>query len=107
MWRHIVPTFKVKFVKDFNALLDKDKLVYEFFVPCHVRAIGSYKIIRAAAYDPSYYSTIFFAKHDTVRIENGARFDTAVRVDQNKKETYYYDSVHPWEMTLIFRLKDR
>ena len=97
--------FKVKYVRDFKASLDKGKLIYEFFVPCHVRAIGTYKMIRAAAYDPSYYSAIFFAKNNTVQIENGAKFETTVRVAQNKEETYYYDSVHPWEMTLKFRLK--
>ena len=97
--------FKVKYVRDFNAFIHKGKLVYEFFVPCHVRAIDTFKMLRAAAYDPTYYSAIFFAKHHTVRIENGERFETTVRVDENKQETYYYDMIHPWEMTLKFRLK--
>ncbi len=26
--------FQVKFIKDFNAVLDNKKLVYEFFIPC-------------------------------------------------------------------------
>lgn len=98
--------FKVKFVRDFKAFIHKDKLVYEFFIPCHVRALGSYKVIRAAVYDPTYYSAIYFAKYNTVRIENGDRFETVVQVDENKNETYYHDTVHPWEMTLKFRLKN-
>ncbi|MBN1625167.1 MAG: DUF1007 family protein, partial [Deltaproteobacteria bacterium] len=53
--------FEVRFVRDFSASLDKNILTYEFFIPCHVTAFSSFKEIRVAAYDPSYYTAVYFA----------------------------------------------
>jgi ABC-type uncharacterized transport system substrate-binding protein len=55
--------FEVKYIKDFVAILENNKLIYEFLVPCHVAAIDRFKEIIVATYDPSYYTAIFFAKN--------------------------------------------
>ena len=54
--------FDVKFIKDFNAVLMNRKLIYEFFIPCHVTASQHAKKITIASYDPSYYTAILFSE---------------------------------------------
>ncbi len=97
--------FKVKFVREFSAALNKGKLSYEFLIPCHVTAIDTFKEFRIAVYDPTYYSAVFFAEKRTVSIENGSSFETVTQIAENKKESYYYDMIHPWDLSLKFRLK--
>ena len=97
--------FETKFVRDFSASLDKNKLVYEFLIPCHVSAAPSYKEIRVAAYDPSYYSAVFFAKYNTLALEKEDKIQYKSRIAENKEETYYQGMVHPWELTFYFRSK--
>ena len=53
--------FQIKWVRDFNAILENRELVYEFFIPCHVTATTQFKSVTVASYDPSYYTAIFFA----------------------------------------------
>jgi ABC-type uncharacterized transport system substrate-binding protein len=97
--------FDVKFIKDFNAILQNRALVYEFFIPCHVTATNDLKKISVAAYDPSYYSAIFFEEKEPVSLTNTNGFDvkTAVREDPDTK--IYYDMVHPWALFMEFRKK--
>jgi ABC-type uncharacterized transport system substrate-binding protein len=54
--------FAVKFVKDFNAILKDNRLVYEFFIPCHVTAVDTPKKLTIATYDPFYYTAIYFTE---------------------------------------------
>ena len=97
--------FQVKYIKDFNAVLDNKKLVYEFFIPCHVTATGQAKEVSMAAYDPSYYSAIFFAKYDPVALTGDEAYEvkTAIREDPDTK--IYFDMVHPWTLFMEFRKK--
>ena len=60
--------FQVKYTTDFTALLDDRRLVYEFFVPCHVSATRNVKKIKVATYDPSYFTAIFFAKNSPLSL---------------------------------------
>ena len=97
--------FPVKFIQEFNAVLDNGTLRYEFFIPCHVTAVATPKKITVAPYDPEYYSAIYFAQ-DSPLYKTGAdefQTDTAVRID--KSTSIYYDMVNPWAMFLSFRQK--
>ncbi len=97
--------FQVKYVTDFSARLEKGKLIYEFFIPCHVTAVKNFKHISIASYDPNYYSAIYFTEHDPYAIENNGPFEVIAQIKEDKSTSFYYDMVHPWTLFLDFRLK--
>ena len=97
--------FKVKWIKDFNAVLKNGKLSYHFFVPCHVKADELFKQIVIATYDPSYYSAIFFAQKRPALVENGDRFVIESSLKKDKSTSIYFGMVNPWALFLKFRLK--
>lgn len=97
--------FKVKFVTDFAARLENDKLIYDFFIPCHVSAIKTFKQVCIASYDPNYYSGIYFADQNPFAMENGNKFEVNAEIKEDKSTSFYYDMVNPWTLFLDFRLK--
>jgi ABC-type uncharacterized transport system substrate-binding protein len=99
--------FEIEIVRDFSASLDEDRLIYEFFIPCHVSAALSYKEIRVAAYDPSYYTAVYFAENNALCLEEEDEIEYKSRIAENKEETYYHGMVHPWELTFYFRSKSQ
>lgn len=54
--------FPVEWATDFNAFMDGGKLVYTFFIPCHVAAPPTPREVKVAVYDPSFF--IFVAYVD-------------------------------------------
>jgi len=98
-------SFKVKWIKNFNAVLKNGKLSYHFFVPCHVKAHKLFKQIVIAAYDPSYYTAIFFAQKQPALVENGDRFVIESSLKEDKSTSIYFGMVNPWALFLKFRLK--
>ena len=97
--------FEVKFVKDFNAILEDKRLVYEFFIPCHVTAIDTPKKITVATYDPSYYSAIYFTQKSPVALAAADPFEVKTAVREDPDTSIFYDMVHPWALFLEFRKK--
>ncbi|MBW2011942.1 MAG: DUF1007 family protein [Deltaproteobacteria bacterium] len=98
-------SFDVQYVLDFQAILIQGKLVYEFFIPCHVKAASSFKEFAISQYDTTYYTYVGFAKDRPSRIEGGAAFEINHRIAENPNETYYFGMMHPVEVILRFRLK--
>jgi ABC-type uncharacterized transport system substrate-binding protein len=96
--------FDVKFVKNFSAELLNKKLVYNFFIPCHVKITRNFKNVRVASYDPSYYSAILFAKKDSVSSNNPDTFEVKTTVKEDKLTEIYYGQVNPWALFLDFRI---
>jgi ABC-type uncharacterized transport system substrate-binding protein len=96
--------FQVKYVKTFNAKIVKDRVVYHFFVPCHVKAVASYKEIRLAVYDESFYTSITLLK-DQVLFEHDEGFTHHHEVALNEEEPFYFGQVYPEEIILKFRKK--
>ncbi len=97
--------FKVKWIKDFNAVLKNGRLSYHFFVPCHVKANELFKQIIIAAYDPSYYTAIFFAQNRPALVKNGDRFVIESSIKEDKSTSIYFGMLNPWALFLKFRLK--
>ncbi len=97
--------FKVKWIKDFNAVLKNGKLSYHFFVPCHVKADKLFKQIVIAAYDPSYFTAIFFAQKRPAFVKNGDRFVIESSLKEDKSTSIYFGMINPWALFLKFRLK--
>ena len=98
-------SFKVKWIKNFNAILKNGRLSYHFFVPCHVKADELFKQIVIAAYDPSYYTAIFFAQKRPAFVENGDQFVIESSLKEDKSTLIYFGMINPWALFLKFRLK--
>lgn len=97
--------FRVKFVKDFNAKIVKNTVVYHFFVPCHVKATSFFKEIRITVYDKSFYTNITLLR-DLIAFRNGSGYEYDHQVKVNKNESFYYGQVHPEEIILRFKKKE-
>ena len=94
--------FAVKFVTDFSARVHKDKLIYQFFVPCHVAGRATPRNIAFSLYDKEYYCAILYIKNP-VAYENDAGFAVEHRLETNRSAAYYYDMVYPEEILLRFK----
>ncbi len=97
--------FKVKYVTDFTARIDNGKLIYQYFVPCHVKASDAFKQTTLAIYDASFYSSFFWSENP-VTLENEKKYNVEHKIETNKNETYYYGQMHPEEMVLRFKKND-
>jgi ABC-type uncharacterized transport system substrate-binding protein len=97
--------FKVQFVTDFSARINKDNLIYRFFVPCHVQAIENIKTVKVAIYDQTFYSSVFLIQNP-VAYKNGSSFDVDHTIEKNKDDAYYFGQIYPEEITLNFRRKN-
>jgi ABC-type uncharacterized transport system substrate-binding protein len=97
--------FKVKYVTNFSAKLEKGKLIYDFFIPCHVSAAKNFKHINIASYDPNYYSDFYFTKQHPFTIENNDGFEVNAQIKKDKSTLIYYDMVNPWALFLDFRIQ--
>ena len=98
-------SFEVKFVKDFNAKIVKNRVTYHFFVPCHIKATSSFKEIRIGIYDESFYTSITLLR-DQILFKHDLAYEHHHKMELNKKEPYYYGQVYPEEIVLRFRKKN-
>lgn len=97
--------FQVKFIRDFNALLENKRLVYEFLIPCHVTAIQQFKKVSIATYDPSYYTAILFAEKEPVSLTSVEAYEVKTAIREDHETKIYFDMIHPWTLFLEFRQK--
>lgn len=97
--------FLVKYIQSFSAELHDKKLIYSFFIPCHVTATSNFKHVSVASYDPSYYSAIFFANKGPVSLDNSESFKIKTAIKEDKSTSIYYGQVNPWALFLDFRTK--
>jgi len=97
--------FKVSYITDFSAKLIDNKLLYEFFVPCHVVGTSSIKQVIVASYDPTYYSAIYFVEKKSVSIERGGKFKIRTVIREDASTSIYFGMVHPLALFLEFSLK--
>ena len=97
--------FKVKLVSDFTAALKENQLVYEFMIPCHVRATKRYKEFRVSQYDREYYSAVFYAREKPFTYEGTSSFDIEHWAEKNPDDSYYFGQIVPIELITKFKLK--
>lgn len=97
--------FEVKFARDFSACLDNNRVIYTFFIPCHVSAVALYKEIKISIYDNSYYVDVALAGKNPVHVEHASRIDFQHKIVDNTKKPYYYGQIFPQEIILKFRKK--
>lgn len=52
--------FEAKWFRDFAASLDQGRLIYRFFVPCHVSAGEAFRDVRVAVFDQTFYTSVAY-----------------------------------------------
>ena len=98
--------FPVKFVTEFFAEVRENHLIYTFFIPCHIAAASSYKEIKIAMYDSTYYVDVSLMNKPPVRFEDGDAMEYTYRIADNTQALYYYGQIAPQEIILNFRKKE-
>lgn len=98
--------FKVRYVQGFSASICKNKVIYNFFVPCHVTAISTFKEVRISIYDKENYCNISLAQNNSVQFENISSIDFHHQIAKNTEEPYYFGMLFPEEIILKFRGKN-
>jgi ABC-type uncharacterized transport system substrate-binding protein len=68
--------FEIKWVTDFSAEVRNDRLVYKFFVPCHITATSAYKSINITVTDETFYTDIALLKKTPEYDYAGKSFET-------------------------------
>ena len=95
--------FKVQYIRDFFAEVENGKLVYRFFVPCHVSATSSLKEILVSIYDDSYY-TDMAPVPDALSFQGSAdRYQIEYSTDEKSEFAYYFRMIVPRAVTVKFR----
>ena len=97
-------TFKVKWIRDFSSHLSGGRLIYRFFIPCHVKAVSNFKEVIITPYDPTYYAAVDFAD-PPVSFKGGPDFKVVYKLAKNPKK-YYYGMIHPVDLIMKFRRKN-
>jgi ABC-type uncharacterized transport system substrate-binding protein len=85
--------------------LNDNKLTYEFFVPCHLKATSTTKHVTVASYDPTSYTAVYFADKDKIDLEQGENFEVKSKIREDTETSIYFGMVHPWALFLDFSLK--
>jgi ABC-type uncharacterized transport system substrate-binding protein len=96
--------FKTKYVTDFSAALNDGQLSYTFFVPCHVRAIDTFKTIALSIYDQTYYCSVSLAP-EPLSLVNDQGFHVRKKIKTNRDKAYYYGQIYPEEIIIRFKKK--
>jgi len=96
--------FPVKQVKDFNAIVKNNRLVYTFFIPCYIAADKKSKTVTLGIYDSTFYASFEF-KTKSVTFSNGKNFEFKVKKHDNTSKKYYYGQISPVEFIIHFRRK--
>lgn len=98
--------FKVQYIREFSAELKDGKLIYRFLIPCNVKAVAAYKQFVISQYDPTYYTSVFFAEENPIILKGAKGLDAGYHIEKNLKKSFYYGQIHPLEVVLKFRKKN-
>ena len=93
----------LKSIEDYKVSLIDNKIVFSFFIPFKTKAKLKNTEIILSQYDKDYFSFISFADKKPVTLVNDGNFQSYFNIEENKKEAYYFGSVHP--IALILRFK--
>ena len=94
--------FNVTYVKEFSAEVHDNRLVYRFFVPCHVIAGDQFKKVTVSVFDETYYTDIGLL-HDSLSCESGDTFEVVYDIKCIKEFSYYYGQIVPDGVSIQFK----
>lgn len=97
-------TFLIQYVTEFSAKVQGNRLIYTFFVPCHVTAVSQFKDIVVSLFDKTYYTDVALLT-DLLSFEGENNFVVEYRIQKIREFSFYYGQVVPEGIFLSFRTK--
>jgi len=94
--------FDVDYVTEFSAEVQENKLIYTFFVPCHVAAGDQVKQVIVAVFDETYYTDVALVP-DSLSCEGGSAFVVAYDIKRIKEFSFYYGQIIPDGVFIQFK----
>jgi ABC-type uncharacterized transport system substrate-binding protein len=94
--------FEVTYVTEFSAEVHDNRLMYTFFVPCHVVAGDRFKHVIVSVFDETYYTDVALLP-DSLSCEGGSPFVVAYEIKRIKEFSYYYSQIIPDGISIQFK----
>jgi ABC-type uncharacterized transport system substrate-binding protein len=94
--------FDVTYVTKFLAEFQDNRLIYTFFVPCHVVATDQFKDVTVSLFDETYYTDVALL-YDSLSCEGVSIFVVAYEIKRIKEFSYYYGQVIPDGISIQFK----
>jgi len=94
--------FEVKYVTEFSAEIHDNRLLYTFFVPCHVVAGDQFKQVTFSVFDKTYYTDVALVP-DSLSCEGGSAFVVAYDIKRIKEFSFYYGQIIPEGVSIQFK----
>lgn len=95
-------TFEVKYVTEFSAEVHDNRLLYTFFVPCHVAASKQLKQVTISLFDETYYTDVALLS-DSLSCEGDSTFVVSYEIKRVKEFSFYYGQVIPDGVSIQFK----
>jgi len=95
-------TFDVKYVTEFSAEVHDNRLIYTFFVPCHVVVSDQFKHIIVSLFDETYYTDVALL-HDSLACEGNSTFLVEYEIKRIKEFSFYYGQIIPNGVSIKFK----
>lgn len=83
-------------IQNFKPQILKGKLVYNFFIPCHVEATPTLQTIKVNVYDKEYFSHINMTEKQ-IQLSSPGAINAQLMVYKNPEKSYYFDNLTPFE----------
>jgi ABC-type uncharacterized transport system substrate-binding protein len=94
--------FDVKYVTKFLAEVHDNRLIYTFFVPCHVAAGDQFKHVTVSLFDETYYTDVALL-YDSLSCEGNSKFVVAYEIKRIKEFSFYYGQIIPNGVSIKFK----
>ncbi len=95
--------FEVTYVKDFQAVIKGHKILYTFFIPCHVKAGPVPKKVNIAMYDETYYTDMLLDGYQCDHTAAPGIVSSNLTIIENHKKSFYFGQIAPVEIILTFK----
>jgi ABC-type uncharacterized transport system substrate-binding protein len=97
--------FEKRYIEDFSASIENERVIYTFFVNCHVKAHTSDKKIEISVYDETYYTDIALEGMKSIKTKGADKFDHTLRLKDDMDNSFYYGQAIPQVIILTFKKK--
>jgi ABC-type uncharacterized transport system substrate-binding protein len=98
--------FPVKSVSDFVVYMKDGMLNYQFLVSCQV-AVGNKKTkVKISSYDSEFFAALFFAQEKPFEVKGAKQFKIVTEIGEDPDTLIYFDTIHPWTLTLVCHKKE-
>jgi ABC-type uncharacterized transport system substrate-binding protein len=94
--------FNVNYVTKFSAEVHDNRLLYTFFVPCHVIASDQFKHVIVSVFDETYYTDVALL-YDSLSCEGNSTFVVEYKIVRIKEFSFYYGQIIPDGVSIQFK----